>query len=51
MRATNTVGLDRAIVEEALMNNLLQYPYPSSRCVVLGRKCAVATSHSLATLA
>ncbi|MDJ0650361.1 MAG: gamma-glutamyltransferase family protein [Xenococcaceae cyanobacterium MO_188.B19] len=33
------------------MNNLLQYPYSSSRCVVLGRKCAVATSQSLATLA
>ncbi|WP_144875003.1 gamma-glutamyltransferase [Hyella patelloides] len=33
------------------MNNLLQYPYNSSRCVVLGRKCAVATSQSLATLA
>ena len=33
------------------MNNLLQYTYPSSRTVVLGRKCAVATSQSLATLA
>ena len=33
------------------MNNLLQYPYSSSRSVVLGRKCAVATSQSLATLA
>lgn len=33
------------------MNNLLQYPYHSSRPVVLGRKCAVATSQSLATLA
>ena len=33
------------------MNHLLQYPYPSSRRVVLGQKGAVATSQSLATLA
>ncbi|MDJ0572451.1 MAG: gamma-glutamyltransferase family protein [Pleurocapsa sp. MO_192.B19] len=33
------------------MNNLLQYPYSSSRRVILGQKCAVATSQSLATLA
>ncbi|VEP16158.1 Gamma-glutamyltransferase [Hyella patelloides LEGE 07179] len=43
--------MEKAIVERVFMNNLLQYPYNSSRCVVLGRKCAVATSQSLATLA
>ena len=31
--------------------NLAQYPYSSQRRVVLGKRCAVATSQSLATLA
>ncbi len=34
-----------------LPNNLTNYPYPSSRPVILGKKCAVATSQPLATLA
>ena len=33
------------------MNNLHRYPYPSQRSVVMGKKCAAATSQPLATLA
>jgi gamma-glutamyltranspeptidase len=33
------------------VNNLNDYPYPSTRRVVMGKQCAVATSQPLATLA
>lgn len=32
-------------------SNLTHYPYPSARQVIMGKRCAVATSQSLATLA
>lgn len=32
-------------------NNLTHYPYPSARRVIMGKRCAVATSQPLATLA
>ncbi len=32
-------------------NNLTYYPYPSARRVIMGKRCAVATSQPLATLA
>ncbi|MEQ8541494.1 MAG: gamma-glutamyltransferase family protein [Coleofasciculus sp. D1-CHI-01] len=34
-----------------MTNNLTHYPYPSTRRVIMGKHCAVATSQPLATLA
>ncbi len=38
-------------MNERILNFINDYPYPSQRRVILGKRCAVATSQPLATLA